>query len=279
MIPGDPIRVLASPSTKQEDINRLRIKWGLDQPFYVQYTKWFRNIIKGDLGKSIRMRVPISEILWPRYFNTLKLTIVSMFFSIIIGLVMGIMASISHGGKVDLITMVAAVSGFSIPPFWLGLMLILIFSVNLGWFPAGNGDTWRHIILPALSLSVASIGFIARLTRSSMLEVLNSDYIRTARAKGLTERRILLVHTLKNVSIPILTIIGLQFGVLMAGAVVTEIIFTWPGIGWLLVNSLLNRDFPLTQASLLIISVTFIIVNLLVDTMYIILDPRITLKN
>ena len=266
---------MVTPAAKQADIERLRSKWGLDRPLPVQYVQWLGHAIQGDLGNSVRMRVPVSEVLWPRYINTLRLTMLSMLFSIIVGLTMGVLASIYHGGKLDTITMITAVSGFSVPPFWLGLILILIFSVHLGWFPAGNGDSWRHIILPAISLGVASMGLIARLTRSTMLEVLNTDYIRTARAKGLTERRILLLHALKNAAIPIVTIIGLQFGVLMAGAVVTEIIFTWPGIGWLLVNSILNRDFPLVQASLLVVSITFIIVNLIVDTIYMLLDPRI----
>jgi ABC-type dipeptide/oligopeptide/nickel transport system permease component len=279
LIPGDPIRVMATPATKQADIERLRAKWGLDQPLPLQYMRWLGRTIQGDLGDSVRMRVPVSEVLWPRYVNTLRLTVLSMLIAVIVGVSVGVAASISRGGKFDTVTMIVAVSGFSIPPFWLGLILILVFSVQLGWFPAGNGDSWRHIILPAISLGVASMALIARLTRSTMLEVLNADYIRTARAKGLGERRIMLLHALKNASIPIVTIIGLQFGVLMAGAVVTEIIFTWPGIGWLLVNGILNRDFPVVQASLLVVSITFITVNLIVDIIYMLLDPRVRFEN
>ena len=274
-VPGDPIRVMASPAAKQEDIERLRRKWGLDQPVPVQYVRWITRVARGDFGESVRMRVPVSEILWPRYVNTFRLTILSMCIAIMAGVTIGVIASITRGSAFDTVSMVVAVSGFSIPPFWLGLILILIFAVHLGWLPAGNGDSWRHIILPSISLGIASMGLIARLTRSTMLEVLNTNYIRTARAKGLRERRILMLHALKNASIPVVTIVGMQFGVLMSGAVVTEIIFTWPGIGWLLVNGILNRDFPVVQASLLIVSVTFILVNLLVDVVYVFLDPRI----
>ena len=275
MIPGDPIRAMATPAATQEDIERLRVKWGFNQPPPVQYIRWLTRTIQGDLGDSVRMRVPISQVLWPRYLNTLRLTVLSMLIAVFVGVSVGVAASISRGSKFDTITMTAGVIGFSIPPFWLGLILILVFSVQLGWFPAGNGDSWRHIVLPAVSLGVASMGLIARLTRSSMLEVLNTDYIRNARAKGLGERRILLLHALKNASIPVVTIVGLQFGVLMAGAVVTEVIFTWPGIGWLLVNGILNRDFPVVQATLLVVSITFIIVNLIVDAIYVLLDPRV----
>jgi ABC-type dipeptide/oligopeptide/nickel transport system permease component len=171
--------------------------------------------------------------------------------------------------------MFGAILGFSIPPFWLGLLLILAFNVHLNWLPSGGGDTWRHMILPVISLGTASTALIARMTRSAMLEVLNADFIRTARAKGLAQQRIIIGHALRNALIPVVTIVGLQFGILMAGAVITEVVFTWPGIGRLMVESILNRDFPVVRATLLVTSATFIVINLLVDILYAYLDPRI----
>lgn len=273
--PGDPVRSMATPATAPADIDRLRMKWGLDRPLPVQYGIWVTNVLQGDFGQSVRMRVSVSEVLWPRFFNTLRLTAFAMAIALVLGIGIGIAASVKRGSIIDTFSMIIAVSGFSIPPFWLGLILILLFSVHLGWFPAGGGDSWRHIVLPALSLAVASMSLTARITRSAMLEVLTTDYIRTARAKGLDERRILWVHALKNASIPIVTIVGLQFGILMSGAVVTEIVFSWPGIGWLLVNGILDRDFPVVQASLLVVAMTFVVINFIVDALYTVLDPRI----
>jgi ABC-type dipeptide/oligopeptide/nickel transport system permease component len=275
LVPGDPIRMMASPLARQEDIERLRARWGLDQPLPVQYFRWAGRVLQGDLGESVRMRVPVSEMLWPRYVNTVRLTLVSMVIAVSLGLLMGILAGVARNSPFDTLSMVIAIGGFSIPPFWLGLVLILVFAVKLGLFPTGGGDSSRHIVLPALSLGVATMALIARMTRSALLEVLGQDYIRTARSKGLAERRVVMGHAIKNALIPVVTVIGLQFGVLMAGAVVTEVVFTWPGIGALMVNSILNRDFPIVQATLLVTSVTFILINLVVDILYTYLDPRI----
>jgi len=275
LIPGDPIRVMASPQTRQVDIERLRVHWGLDEPLPVQYVNWMRNTLTGDLGESVRMRVPVSSILWPRYLNTLRLTVASMAFAVLLGLTIGITASINRKSFFDVFTMLGSILGFSIPPFWLGLLLILLFNVHLNWLPSGGGDTWRHMILPVIALGTASTALIARMTRSAMLEVLNADYIRTARAKGLAQHRIIIRHALRNALIPVVTIVGLQFGILMAGAVITEVVFTWPGIGRLMVESILNRDFPIVRATLLVTSATFIVINLLVDILYASLDPRI----
>ena len=275
LVPGDPIKVMASPTAMKEDVERLRARWGLDQPLPVQYVRWIGRVLKGDLGKSMRRKVPVSELIWPRFLNTVRLTVASLAISISLGLLMGILASIHRNSIFDSLSMVVAVGGFSIPPFWLGLVLILIFSVKLDLFPTGSGDSLRHIVLPAFSLGTSCMAIIARMTRSAMLEVLGQDYIRTARAKGLVERRVILTHALRNALIPVVTVIGLQFGILMAGAVVTESVFMWPGIGWLMVDGIHNRDFPVVQGALLVTSATFILVNLVVDILYGFLDPRI----
>jgi peptide/nickel transport system permease protein len=201
--------------------------------------------------------------------------VASMAFAVLLGLTIGITASINRKSFFDVFTMLGSILGFSIPPFWLGLLLILLFNVHLNWLPSGGGDTWRHMILPVIALGTASTALIARMTRSAMLEVLNADYIRTARAKGLAQHRIVIRHALRNALIPVVTIVGLQFGILMAGAVITEVVFTWPGIGRLMVESILNRDFPIVRATLLVTSATFIVINLLVDILYASLDPRI----
>ena len=276
LVPGDPIKLLASPRAKKATIQRLRERWGLDEPLHVQYGQWIWNLLHGDMGESIRHHVPVSQLIGTRYLNTLRLTSASMFLAVLFGVPMGIAASLYRNSIIDTVIMGFAVAGFSIPPFWLGLILLLVFSVNLDLLPAGGGASMQHLILPAVSLGIATMALIARMMRSTMLEVLGSDYIRTARSKGLSEKWVILVHSLKNALIPIVTIIGVQFGVLMAGAVVTEVVFTWPGIGWLMVDSIKNRDFPIIRSALLITSVTFIMVNLVVDLLYGFLDPRIT---
>lgn len=273
--PGDPVRMMAGPTATEADLANVRSRLGLDQPLPVQYGHWAAAVLHGDLGASIRSRTPVAEILPNRYWNTIRLTLVSMVFSIVVGTLAGIVAAAKAGSALDLLTTAVAVAGLSIPPFWLGLMLILVFSVFLGWLPAGGGDSWRHLILPALSLGAATAAIIARMVRSSLLEVLRTDYLRTGRAKGLREQALLLHHAMPNALIPTVTIIGLQFGTLLAGAVVTEVVFSWPGIGSLLVSSILNRDFPVVQGTLLVVSLTFILVNLLTDLLYFWIDPRI----
>lgn len=276
--PGDPVRMLASPTATEADLDNIRSRLGLDQPLPVQYGRWVSSVLRGDLGESIRSGTPVSEILPDRYWNTIRLTVASMVISIVVGIVAGLVSAAKAGSPLDLFTTVVAVAGLSIPPFWLGLMLILVFSVFLGWLPAGGGDSWRHLILPALSLGVATAAIIARMVRSSLLEVLRTDYLRTGRAKGLREQALLLRHAMPNALIPTVTVIGLQFGTLLAGAVITEVVFSWPGIGSLLVTSILNRDFPVVQATLLVVSLTFLLVNLLTDLLYFWIDPRIRVE-
>jgi peptide/nickel transport system permease protein len=273
--PGDPVRMLASPTAKQEDLERIRERMGLNDPLLVQYTRWLGNALTGDFGESMRSGAPISELLPPRLWNTVRLTLASMALAIALGLTGGLIAALRPGSLLDTVTMAVSVAGLSIPPFWLGLMLILFFSVRLDLLPAGGGDSWSHLVLPALSLGLASAALIARMVRSSLLEVLRADYVRTARARGLRDRAVVARHALPNALIPTITVIGLQFGTLLAGAVVTEVVFSWPGMGTLLVTAISNRDFPVVQASLLAVSISFLLVNLLTDLLYTVADPRI----
>jgi ABC-type dipeptide/oligopeptide/nickel transport system permease component len=275
LAPGDPARMLASPTAKQEDIERIRERIGLNDPLPVQYLRWLGNALTGDLGESIRSGAPVTEVLPERLWNTVRLTLASMTFAILFGMLGGILAALRPGSLPDVATMCIAVAGLSVPPFWLGLMLILFFSVRLDWLPAGGGDSWQHLVLPALSLGLASAALIARMVRSSLLEVLRADYVRTARARGLRDRAIVTRHALPNALIPTITVIGLQFGTLMAGAVITEVVFSWPGMGSLLVTAINNRDFPVVQASLLVISISFLLVNLITDLLYAVVDPRL----
>ncbi len=278
LAPGDPVRMMATPTATAEDLANLRARFGLDQPLPVQYGRWISAALRGDLGESLRSGAPVLEILPERYWNTIRLTLVSMALAIVVGGLAGVISAAKAGSPLDLLTTTVAVAGLSIPPFWLGLMLILLFSVTLGWLPAGGGDSWRHLILPAVSLGAATAAIIARMVRSTLLEVLRTDYLRTGRAKGIREQALLFGHALPNALIPTVTVVGLQFGTLLAGAVITEVVFSWPGVGSLLVTSILNRDFPLVQATLLIVSLTFIVVNLLTDLIYFRIDPRIRVE-
>lgn len=275
--PGDPIKMLASPTATEGDISRIRERLGLDEPLPVQYLNWLGNVARFDFGESVRSGVPVIELLPDKMINTLRLTLVAMTITIVIGMAAGTLAAMRPGTWFDAVVMTTSVIGLSIPSFWLGLMLILFFSVQLDWLPSGGGDSLAHIVLPAISLGLASAAIVARMVRSSMLEVVGQDYVRTARAKGLSETTLMLRHALPNALIPTITVIGLEFGTLLAGATITETIFAWPGIGSLLVQSILNRDFPVVQATLLLVTVTFVFVNLLTDLLYAVVDRRISL--
>ena len=278
LAPGDPVRMLASPTATEQDLANIRNRLGLDQPLPIQYGRWIASVLQGDMGESLRSGAPVLEILPERYWNTIRLTLASMMIAAIVGLLAGLAAAARPGSFIDVLTTTVAVAGLSIPPFWLGLILILVFSVQLGWLPAGGGDSWHHLILPAISLGTATAALIARMVRSSLLEVIRTDYVRTGRAKGLREDALILGHALPNALIPTITVFGLQFGTLLAGAVITEVVFSWPGIGSLLVTSILNRDFPIVQATLLVVSLTFLVVNLLTDLLYFWVDPRIRIE-
>lgn len=275
LIPGDPAIVMSGQDATKEQIELVRARLGLDKHPVEQYFIFAGNLLQGDMGVSTRTGLPVTKEIMHRLPNTVLLATAAMLIAIVLGISAGIVAGIKQYSIFDYSSMLLALFGLSMPVFWLGLMLMLLFSIKLGWFPATGADTWRHLILPAFTLGVASTAIIARMTRSSMLEVIRLDYVRTARAKGLTERLVILRHALKNALIPVVTVIGLQMGILLGGTVLTEIVFAWPGIGRLLVEAILARDYPVVQGVVLVIATMFILANLVVDIIYVYLDPRI----
>lgn len=274
LAPGDPAELLAGEEATEEDIMMVRHELGLDKPLWMQYFMFLKGIAMGDL-KSLKFSMPVMDVIRPRLFNTLELSLASIFIAIVVGIFAGVMSAIHRYTWIDYLSTVGALLGVSMPVFWWGLILILVFSVNLGILPSGGMGGIRHLILPAIVLGTASTAIIARMTRSSMLDVLKQDYINTARAKGLLEKVIIYRHALRNALIPTVTVVGLQFGYMLAGAVLTETVFSWPGVGRLLVEAILFRDFPVVQSALLIVAIMFVLVNLIVDILYAFLDPRI----
>jgi peptide/nickel transport system permease protein/oligopeptide transport system permease protein len=275
LAPGDPAQLLAGEFADAETIELIRERFGLNQSIPEQFLRFVGGVVQGDLGRSTRSNREVTADLAVYFPNTLELALGAIAVAILLGIPMGIIAALRPNTPVDLVVMLAALLGMSMPVFWFGLLAILIFSVELGWFPVAGRGTLRHLVLPAITLSASSLAIIARMTRSSMLEVLGQDFIRTARAKGLFGRGVVLKHALRNALVPVVTVVGLQFGALLAGAVITETVFTWPGIGSLLVQSILARDYPVVQGAVLLIAVSFIIVNLIVDLIYGYIDPRI----
>ncbi len=274
LAPGDPAELLAGEEATQQDIMRVRHQFGLDKPLYVQYFRFIEGIFDGEL-KSLKFELPVIDVIGPRLVNTLELSLASIVIAVVIGMLAGVLSATHRYSWIDYISTVVALMGVSLPVFWWGLLLILLFAVKIGILPSGGMGGFSHLILPAVVLGTASTAIIARMTRSSMLDVLRQDYITTARSKGLVERIVIYRHALRNALIPTVTVVGLQFGYMLAGAVLTETVFSWPGVGRLLVDSILSRDFPVVQASLLIIAGIFVIVNLMVDIIYALLDPRI----
>lgn len=274
-VPGDPAALIAGPEATLEDLEQVRARFGLNRPLVVQYVDFVWNALQGDFGNSFRSGRPVADEIFPRYVNTLYLAAASMVVSIFLGVSAGVVSSVWRNSAFDHLFMLLALLGLSMPSFWWGLLLLLFFSVNTGWFPMGGMGGLSHLVLPSLTLGTATAAVIARMTRSTMLEVLNQDFIRTAKAKGLSDARIVLKHALRNALIPTLTITGLQFGVLLGGQVVTETIFSWPGLGRLLVDSIGRRDLPIVQGAILLLSMTFALINLLVDLGYGFLDPRV----
>ncbi len=283
--PGDPINMLvpaeAGAGASEELIAQLRARHGLDQPIAVQYFRYIQNAVQLDLGNSIRSGRPVLQDLIRLYPATFELTVASLLIATLLGAAAGIIAALNRSGVVDNLVMTFALLGVSLPGFLLGLLLMLVFALQLGWLPPSGrvgGFSWeavRHLILPAATLGVAAAAIIARLVRASMLEVLKEDYVRTARSKGLPERPVILRHALKNALIPIVTVIGLEFGVLLSGAIIAETIFAWPGLGRYLINGITGKDFPAVQGATVAIAITFVLVNLIVDLIYTALDPRV----
>jgi peptide/nickel transport system permease protein len=275
LAPGDPAVFLAGEFAPPATIEAMRQRFGLDRPLHVQFGLYVGSLAQGDLGRSTRTQRLVINDLRQFFPNTIELALGAIIVAMVIGIPAGVMAALKQNTWVDLLVTMGALVGVSMPVFWFGLVAMLYFSVQLGWFPVAGRGTWAHLVLPVASLGLGSMAIIARMTRSSMLEVLSLDYVRTARAKGLRQSRVVLKHAFRNALVPVVTIGGLQFGQLMSGAVLTETVFAWPGIGRLLVDSIQARDYPVVQASVLLIAVTFILINIAVDMIYGFIDPRI----
>ena len=275
LAPGDPALRLAGEFADEATVERIRERFGLNRPMHEQFGIFVGNLAQGDLGRSTRTNRPVLDDLRQFFPNTIELALGAIVVSLLIGIPAGIVAAMRQNTWADLVIMIGSLIGVSMPVFWFGLLAILYFSVQLGWFPVAGRGTFSHLVLPAVTLGASSMAIVARMTRSSMLEVLSQDYIRTARAKGLKSNAVVLKHAFRNALVPVVTIIGLQFGQLMAGAVLTERVFTWPGIGRLLVDSIDARDYPVVQGAVLLIAVSFIAINIVVDVVYAIVDPRI----
>lgn len=303
MAPGDPARTMLGQHATQKEINEIREKYGLDEPIFVQYGLWLSGVLRGDLGRSIITNDLVTNEISSRFPNTIELTVAAMLFAILIGGFAGIISASKQYSVTDYTVMGVALFGISMPVFWLGIILMMVFGVILGWLPIGGRidliipyqrvtgfmiidsiitfnlpaliSSIRHLILPAVALGTIPMAMIARVTRSSMLEVLRQDFIRTERAKGLSERAVIYKHAVRNAMVPVVTVIGLNFGLLLAGAILTETVFSWPGLGRLVVEAVYERDYPLVVGCILIFAIIFVIVNLITDLLYTYIDPRI----
>jgi len=277
VIPGDPAAVLVGQHGNREVVAAIREELGLNKPLYVQYFTYLKGLLEGDLGYSYRQKRPVISVIRERFPATLKLAAGAICIAVIFGISLGCLAAFYRGTWVDTLVMIVSLAGVSAPVFWSGMLLIVIFGSVLGWLPVagyGGGDL-RHLLLPSLALSGVFLGYIARLTRSGMIDALNRDYVRTARAKGLPEWRVVLVHALPNAVIPVITIIGVHFAGLLGGAVATETVFAWPGLGRVVVDAIKLRDIPVVEGSVIFMAVVFVLVNTAVDLLYALVDPRI----
>ncbi|ECL7928829.1 glutathione ABC transporter permease GsiC [Salmonella enterica subsp. enterica serovar Kentucky] len=278
LLPGDPARLIAGPEADAQVIALVRQQLGLDQPLHVQFWHYITHVLQGDFGTSMVSRRPVSEEIASRFLPTLWLTITSMIWAVLFGMAIGIAAAVWRNRWPDRVGMTLAVTGISFPAFALGMLLMQIFSVDLGWLPTVGADSWQHYILPSLTLGAAVASVMARFTRSSFVDVLSEDYMRTARAKGVSETWVVLKHGLRNAMIPVVTMMGLQFGFLLGGSIVVEKVFNWPGLGRLLVDSVDMRDYPVIHAEVLLFSLEFILINLVVDVLYAAINPAIRYK-
>ena len=275
MLPGDPAQVLAGQMATPEEIENIRHQLGLDRPIYEQYAVYMSHLVRFDLGRSARTQNPVVDEIWARLPNTLLLAVVAIALACLFGIPAGIISAVRPYSWIDYLVTMSALFGISMPVFWLGLMLVVLFAVILHWLPAGGTGSWQHVVLPSVTLASFVVAFIARMTRSTMLETLSQDFTTTARSKGLAEKVVIVKHALKNALIPIITVVGLQFGFLLGGAVLTETVFAWPGLGRLLYDSISARDYPMIQGTILIFGLLYILVNLVVDMIYAFVDPRI----
>lgn len=275
LLPGDPARLAAGPEATPEAVALVRQDLGLDKPLPQQFVRFFSGILHGDFGRSLRTKRPVSVEIGERFMPTFWLTIAAMSWSVAFGMAIGVVSAVWRNRWPDRLGMALAVSGISFPAFALGMMLMQIFAVQLGWLPTVGADSWRHYILPSLTLGAAVAAIMARFTRSSFVEILREDYVRTARAKGLSEPTVIVKHGLRNALIPVVTMMGLQFGFLLGGSIVVEVVFNWPGMGRLLVDAVDMRDYPVIQAEILLFSLEFILINLIVDVLYAVINPAI----
>lgn len=273
---GDPVLLLVPLDASQEYIDRMRVQWGLNDPLWLQYAHFVGKAVLGDFGVSLKYNVPALSLVADRLPATALLAFVSIVFAVVVGVPLGFLSALKKNSLTDKLSNIGSVLGQSVPSFWLGLILILVFSVNLHWLPTGGMGTPEQLVMPGLTLGLYSLGRVVKLTRSSVLEVLRAEYVRTARAKGLSEQVVLFRHVLRNASIPIVTIIGLQMSGLIGGAIIVETIFAWPGLGRLIIQSIQFRDFPTAQAAVFFTAVTVSAINLIVDMLYGVLNPRVT---
>jgi ABC-type dipeptide/oligopeptide/nickel transport system permease component len=278
LIPGDPAALIAGNEATRADVENVRQSLGLDRPLPAQYASFVGKALTGDFGRSFRTGRPVLEEIMPRYLNTMALGAIALAIAVLIGMASGIVSAVRRHTAFDNAALLLSLAGVSMPTFFLGLLLMLVFSVWLGWLPLSGKDTWLHYILPAITLSTASIAIVSRVMHASLIEVLHEDYVRTARAKGQREPLVIWRHAVRNALIPVVTVAGLQLGYLLGGAVVTETVFAWPGLGRLLVQSILARDFPVVQAAVLLLATTFVAINLITDLIYGLLDPRIRVR-
>jgi peptide/nickel transport system permease protein len=276
--PGDPVIAMlgeASQGISQQDLDDLRRELGLDRPLPMQYVSYVGGLLRGDLGSSVRSRRPVLAEIRDRLPATVELALAALTIAVALGVTLGVLAAVRKRTWVDGAAIAVALVGVSVPVFWSGFVLMIVFALELGWLPASGRGTWRHLVLPAVTVGVSSAAFIARITRGAVLEALAQDYVRTAHAKGVPPRRVVLRHALRNALLPIVTVVGLQLGGLLGGAVLTETVFAWPGVGRLLVDAIVARDLPLVQGSVLVVSLLFILVNLSVDLSYAAINPRV----
>ncbi|TMC06355.1 MAG: ABC transporter permease [Chloroflexi bacterium] len=275
LLPGDPARVIAGVTASQDQVDHLRRQLGLDQPLPVQYLDFLGGLVRLDLGTSAHFGDPVLAEIGSRLPYTAELALAALALAVVLGISGGVVAALRRNTVIDVVISTVSMLGISMPTYWLGLMLIVLFAIQFRLLPAAGADSPESVVLPAVTLGLLSVGLIARMTRSSLLEVLGQDYVRTARAKGVSPARVVVAHGLRNALVPILTAIGLQLGSLMGGAVVTESVFGWPGVGRLLLDSIFSRDYPMVQGLVLLFAVTYIAVNLLVDLLYVVVDPRV----
>jgi peptide/nickel transport system permease protein len=274
-VSGDPTQLLLPETATPEDRELFRKQHGLDQPIPVQYVRYLGNLLRGDLGRSLVDQQPALDVVLERLPATVELALAAILIAVGVGIPVGVLSAVRRGSVLDRLAMLGALTGQSMATFWVGILLILVFAVQLRWLPVSGRDGLRHLVLPALTLSLYLMPLLARMTRSSMLEVWGQDFVRTARAKGLRESSVVLRHSLRAALIPVVTVLGLQFGGALAGAIVTESVFAWPGVGTFVLDAIYKRDYPVVQAAVLIVATVYLLTNLLVDVLYVVLDPRI----